>query len=170
VVNTSTEIVIDGKKYVITLVEEWGCNLGEDVFLSEEETVSPTEEIINGNDAVGLDDFNDNIDELVADLKEDWLQNSGDLHSKFIHAENGVLKHIYEQKNNEDEVVQIGGNSMNNNQPIELVSKQHGINTVGQCSDLEGKRLESKSKSSSCLKYKKRRIRMEFLLNILLAL
>jgi len=38
VVNSTFDVMIDGFNYVLKLVEEWGCNLGEDAFLSEEET------------------------------------------------------------------------------------------------------------------------------------
>ena len=38
VVNSTFDVMIDGCNYVLKLVEEWGCNLGEDAFLSEEET------------------------------------------------------------------------------------------------------------------------------------
>jgi len=37
IVNKSAEFIIHDRKYVIKLVEEWGCNLGEDAFMSEEE-------------------------------------------------------------------------------------------------------------------------------------
>jgi len=36
VMNNTTVLMVDGWKYTIKLVEEWGCNLGEDTFLTEE--------------------------------------------------------------------------------------------------------------------------------------
>jgi hypothetical protein len=151
VVNTSTEIVIDGNKHVLKLVEEWGCNLGEDAFLSEEETVSPMEELINSNDRAGLDNINDNLDELVDDLKEDWLNNSSDQHVNFKQAENISQKHSLEEhvkqaSISEDATVQLGGNSP---KIIALDSKHIDTSLVGQCSLKDGRPKVSKSKSSS---------------------
>jgi hypothetical protein len=37
VLNLSTDVLVDGSTFSIKLVEEWGCNLGEDAFLSEGE-------------------------------------------------------------------------------------------------------------------------------------
>lgn len=36
VLNTTTTVLVDGCKFFIKIVEEWGCNLGEDAFLTEE--------------------------------------------------------------------------------------------------------------------------------------
>ena len=74
VVNSSSEVVIDGCKYVIKLVEEWGCNLGEDAFLSEVEADSRTEALTNVNDAPGLEDYHGEMNDLVEDLNEEWLK------------------------------------------------------------------------------------------------
>lgn len=71
VVNSSSEVVIDGCNYVIKLVEEWGCNLGEDTFLSEEESESKMEAIIKN--ASVLEEINGDMNELVDDLNEEWL-------------------------------------------------------------------------------------------------
>jgi len=38
IVNTSQDFLIDDCKYAIKMVEEWGCCLGEDAFLFEEES------------------------------------------------------------------------------------------------------------------------------------
>jgi len=35
IVNSSVDFFIDGCKYVIKVVEEWGCHLGEDAFMTE---------------------------------------------------------------------------------------------------------------------------------------
>lgn len=75
VVNSSSaEVVIDGIKHVLKLVEEWGCNLGEDAFLSEEETVPSTEALSNINDAAGMKDIQGDMDDLVDDLSDEWLK------------------------------------------------------------------------------------------------
>jgi len=74
VINSSYEIVIDGIKHVIKLMEEWGCNLGEDAFLSEEELDSPSDNLANIHDTVGLENCQDDVDSLVDDLNKDWLQ------------------------------------------------------------------------------------------------
>lgn len=43
VVNSTVEVVIDDCSYSFKLVEEWGCHLGDDAFLTEEEKDSRTE-------------------------------------------------------------------------------------------------------------------------------
>jgi len=75
ILNLSVEFFIDGRKYVLKMVEEWGCNLGEDVFMTEEDHVDAPEENIplNGN---GLDEVQGEweLDELVNDLHGEWRQ------------------------------------------------------------------------------------------------
>jgi len=36
VLNQTKVLLVYGQKYSIKIVEEWGCNLGEDAFLTEE--------------------------------------------------------------------------------------------------------------------------------------
>ena len=43
IVNTTSEFFIDGSKYVLKTVEEWGCNLGEDAFLTEVDSLTEPE-------------------------------------------------------------------------------------------------------------------------------
>jgi len=54
--NMSSEFLIDGSKYVIKLVEEWGCNLGEDAFMMEIEADSRPEALSQPNNVVGMDE------------------------------------------------------------------------------------------------------------------
>lgn len=56
IVNKSYDFIIDGSKHVIKLVEEWGCNLGEDAFLTEVESDSRPETSLHHNDVEGLDE------------------------------------------------------------------------------------------------------------------
>jgi hypothetical protein len=49
IVNMSSEFLIDGSKYVIKLVEEWGCNLGEDAFMTEVDSDSRPEALSQPN-------------------------------------------------------------------------------------------------------------------------
>lgn len=60
-------------------MEEWGCNLGEDVFLSEEEMEVPLGSLDNFRDADGMKDCQNDVDNLVDDLNADWLKNK-DVH------------------------------------------------------------------------------------------
>jgi len=76
IVNKTSEFVIDGSLYVIKLVEEWGCYLGEDVFLSEAETESIPEVATQVNNMIGLDEVQGEweLDDLVNDLHNEWQQ------------------------------------------------------------------------------------------------
>jgi len=69
IVNTTAEFFIDGIKYSLKMVEEWGCNLGEDAFLSEVITETQSE-ASTFNDVPGLDEVKGEweLDELVDDL------------------------------------------------------------------------------------------------------
>jgi len=73
-VNMSSDILIDGCKHSINMVNEWGCNLGEDSFLAEEETESRTEVLYGHNDVPVLDEVQGEVDALVNDLNKDWSQ------------------------------------------------------------------------------------------------
>jgi len=77
ILNTTSECVIDGKKYVIKLVEEWGYVLGEDAFMTEVD--SSPEESCNPNDDVGLEEVQGEweLDDLVNDLQKEWSQHEG---------------------------------------------------------------------------------------------
>lgn len=47
IVNTSFDFIIDGSLFGIKVVEEWGCNLGEDAFLTEVEIETKPEPFPN---------------------------------------------------------------------------------------------------------------------------
>lgn len=72
-VNSTFEIVIDDCSYSIKLVEEWGCHLGDDAFLTEDEKDSRTEVLSQQNDAHVLKDVQGEFDDLVNDLNKEWM-------------------------------------------------------------------------------------------------
>jgi hypothetical protein len=75
-VHCGADFFIDGRKYVIKLVEEWGCNLGEDAFMTEVDTESKPETLSQHNDVDGLEEVQGEweLDDLVNDLHNDWSQ------------------------------------------------------------------------------------------------
>jgi hypothetical protein len=77
VINVSSTMLIDGRKYMLKLVEEWGCNLGEDAFLSKDATESEarTEALSQNNDDPGFEKVNGDMDVLVDDLSNEWMEN-----------------------------------------------------------------------------------------------
>lgn len=48
--------IIDGRKFVIKLVEEWGCNLGEDAFMTEVDVDSRPETFSQPINVSGMDE------------------------------------------------------------------------------------------------------------------
>jgi hypothetical protein len=76
IVNKTTEFFIDGSKYVIKLVEEWDCNLGEDAFMTEGESDSRHETSSLQNDVDGFEEVQGEweVDDLVNDLHNNWSQ------------------------------------------------------------------------------------------------
>ena len=74
IVNKSLEFFIDGTQFDIKLVEEWGCLLGEDAFLTEVESESTPEVLAQPNDVDGLDEVQGEweLDDLVNDLHKEW--------------------------------------------------------------------------------------------------
>ena len=76
ILNRLSEFVIDGRCYGIKIVEEWGCNLGEDAFMSESEIDSKPEEEPPNNDFTGMDEVQGEweLDDLVTDLQKEWCQ------------------------------------------------------------------------------------------------
>lgn len=72
VVNLLSEVVIDGRVHSVKLVEEWGCNLGEDAFLSEEEMVKSVEELSNHNEDPVMEEVQGEMEDLVEDLNKAW--------------------------------------------------------------------------------------------------
>lgn len=72
VVNSLSEVVIDGRVHSVKLVEEWGCNLGEDAFLSEEEMVPSVEVLSNHNEEPIMEEVQGELEDLVEDLNKAW--------------------------------------------------------------------------------------------------
>ena len=56
ILNTSSDFIVDGNLYSIKMVEEWGCNLGEDAFLTEVETKSRPETLPHLNNINGVEE------------------------------------------------------------------------------------------------------------------
>jgi len=76
VVNASTEIVVDGCNFEIKLVEEWGCNLGENAFLTVEDPEPCLEGLNNFDDVHRMEGLQGEMDDLVEDLNIEWSQGS----------------------------------------------------------------------------------------------
>jgi len=76
IVNKLFVFIIDGRQFAIKLVEEWGCNLGENAFMSEGEADSTPEESPQNNNLVGLDEVQGEweLDDLVTDLQTEWCK------------------------------------------------------------------------------------------------
>jgi hypothetical protein len=76
IVNKLEEFLIDGTKFVIKLVEEWGCNLGEDVFLTDVDSESRPDDLQQPLDEDRLDEVQGEweLDALVDDLSKEWSQ------------------------------------------------------------------------------------------------
>lgn len=76
IVNKTSEFSTDGCMYLIKLVEEWGCNLGEDAFLREDESEIVPETSPQFNDVNGMDEVQGEweLDDLVNDLHKEWSQ------------------------------------------------------------------------------------------------
>ena len=73
VLNTTTVVLVDGRQVSIKLMEEWGCCLGEDAFLTEEVIDLPhKEDIAHQLTDHGLDDTEGDVDALLDDLQRDW--------------------------------------------------------------------------------------------------
>ena len=76
IVNKLFDFIIDGRQYAIKLVEEWGCNLGEDAFMSEGEADSTPEDRPQNINLEGLDEVQGEweLDDLVTDLQIEWCK------------------------------------------------------------------------------------------------
>ena len=79
ILNTSTDILLDDSLYNIKMVDEWGCNLGEDVFLTEVYHESRSEALPQFNDATSVDEVQGGweLDELVNDFHKEWSAHDG---------------------------------------------------------------------------------------------
>lgn len=97
IINSSIEVFIDGHNFLLKLVEEWGCNLGEDVFLSEDVSDTRTEALSHQNDALEMEDYQGDLDALVADLSNDWQKSINREHaSKATTASSPIIEPITE--------------------------------------------------------------------------
>ena len=71
--NTTTAVLVDGCKFTIKVVEEWGCNLGEDAFLAEEVIDYSRNDVdLQQHDGHSLDNTGGEVDALIDDLQKDW--------------------------------------------------------------------------------------------------
>ncbi|AES70226.2 hypothetical protein MTR_3g049960 [Medicago truncatula] len=66
--------------------EEWGCNLGEDAFMTEEEKESRTEALSTHNDAPGMEEVQGEIDDLVDDLNKERMKSDEQQNNNIIDA------------------------------------------------------------------------------------
>jgi len=75
VLNKTIVLLVDGQTFSIKMVEEWGCHLGEDVFLTEEASdqcvhnVDVESEFAAGH---GLEELCGDVDALVDDIQKEW--------------------------------------------------------------------------------------------------
>jgi len=75
VLNTTTELLVDGCKFTIKLVEEWGCCLGEDAFLTEEGSIIPSQhndDASDNNVDIGLEDLHEDVHHIMQDITKEW--------------------------------------------------------------------------------------------------
>jgi hypothetical protein len=75
VLNRTVALQIDGQKYSIKLVEEWGCNLGEDVFLTEgvlDQQEQNVDDIPEHGVGHGLEELDREVDTLIEDIHREW--------------------------------------------------------------------------------------------------
>ena len=82
VLNLKFVVVIDGCKFTFKLVEEWGCSLGEDAFLTEEDTHLLSEQKEEGSELfadIGLEQDNGDVDALLHDIQKDWNLQDNDV-------------------------------------------------------------------------------------------
>jgi len=78
VLNKNMDLLVDGQKYSIKLVEEWGCNLGEDAFLTEEvsdQRVYTADDVSEHDVGYGFDEVAGDVDTLIADIHKEWQEN-----------------------------------------------------------------------------------------------
>ena len=72
VVNTSSELLIDGCKYRLKLLEDWGCCLGENTFFTEEGPAIQTDVLSEHNEVTGMKEVREELDDLMEDLNNEW--------------------------------------------------------------------------------------------------
>jgi len=107
ILNTTSKCVIDGRKFVLKLVEEWGYVLGEDAFLTEVD--SSPEPSCNLSEDVGLEEVQGvwELDDLVNDLHKEWSQHEGKTTASLNSHHSSPNNKIVEDSNSEFFEVQL---------------------------------------------------------------
>lgn len=79
ILNLNSDFIIDGSLVNVKIVEEWGCHLGEDAFLTEVDSDSRPETLSQLNDENGLEEVQGEweLDDLVNDLHKEWNVHEG---------------------------------------------------------------------------------------------
>lgn len=77
VLNSNFVLLIDGCQYVVKLVEEWGCCIGEDAFLTEEGPEPPSQSHHNNEGLAyfvdhGMDDDHGDVEAVIQDIYNEW--------------------------------------------------------------------------------------------------
>jgi len=102
VLNFTTELLIDGFVHSIKLVEDWGCCLGEDAFLTKEVTDDRFHEKEAMSDfcvAHGSDKFQGDVEALFDDIQQVWeVQDDRLMRTEAIIPPDIVAKTLEEQK------------------------------------------------------------------------
>ena len=71
VLNTSSTMIIDGSEYTLRLVEDWGCNLGEEAFLTEDGEETQVDAVSHHSDVPDLEEVRGDMEVLINDLQHD---------------------------------------------------------------------------------------------------
>jgi len=88
IINTKTDILVEDVLVNIKIVEEWGCSIGEDVCLFEDDPVSDeSEELENQCDHA----LNNDVDILVNEIAQDLNQQE---HGQDINSEAHIIQHV----------------------------------------------------------------------------
>ncbi|KEH19396.1 DUF4283 domain protein [Medicago truncatula] len=82
IVNSTPEFLIDDRKHFIKLVEEWGCCLGEDAFMTEEVNDDRPETLLQPHNVDGLDEVQGEWE--LDDLKKEWCEHEGSCFKKTV--------------------------------------------------------------------------------------
>jgi hypothetical protein len=86
VLNKMMVLMVDGCNYNNKLVEKWGCNLGEDAFLTEEVVEYRVQNIDEGQGILGghgLDEVDSDVEDLINDIHREWREHeNNELHKQ----------------------------------------------------------------------------------------
>ncbi|KEH26262.1 DUF4283 domain protein [Medicago truncatula] len=74
VINVTEKIVIDGVLVKVKIIEEWGLARGEDACLLDEEDAESKVSLPDNNYEEDFHDLQDNVNDLVNNLAEDWVE------------------------------------------------------------------------------------------------